>query len=166
MTLLSQNDADLLVSLLQRCEPGNLSPEVFEAVARVTVYPAVEFIPLRRVGDKIEVLLFERPSDDLIWPSMLHTPGTILRPTDDSYEDAFARLHKDELNNIKAGPPLFIGAQLSRNHRGTCMLLEHIIDVEGEPIVGTFYDVTNLPDLFIEEQRPSLERAVAVYQNL
>lgn len=152
------------VELLQKCKPGNLAPEIFEAIARVAVYPAVEFIPLRKNGNKIEVLLLERPENDLIWPSMLHTPGTILRPTDATIENAFSRLYEEELRGVSLSQPVFIGAHLSRNRRGTCLLLEHIVETQSEPTEGVFYDVENLPDKFIEAQKPSLERAVTVYR--
>jgi len=152
-----------LVALLEKCAPGDLSVNVFEAVARIAVYPAVEFIPLRMHDGKVQVLLFERPTDDIMWPSMLHTPGTILRPTDQTYQDAFDRLRKDELADLEIEDPLFMGAELSHNRRGTCVLIEFLVIVVGEPTVGRFYDVDNLPPRFIEEQRPSLERAVVAY---
>lgn len=155
-----------VVAALQEFEPGNLPPRLFEAVARIAVYPAVEFIPLRERDGRIEVLLFERPEDDLIWPSMLHTPGTILRPTDQTYQDAFNRLYREELMDLETDAPIFLGAELSHNHRGRCVLLEHLVVVAGEPTEGRFYDTKQLPDLFIEEQRPSLERAVAAYRKL
>lgn len=157
------NSSSQLVALLEKCTPGNLPADVFEAVARIAVYPAVEFIPLRTNEGKIQVLLFERPDDDIMWPSMLHTPGTVLRPTDQTYQDAFDRLRKDELANLDIEDPLFMGAELSRNKRGTCVLIEFLVVVVGEPTVGCFYDVDDLPPRFIEEQRPSLERAVAAY---
>jgi hypothetical protein len=157
---------NLLVGLLQNSIPGNLSPEVFEAVARVAVYPAVEFIPLRKNYNKVEVLLFQRPSEDIIWPSMWHTPGTILRPTDETYEDAFTRLMEDELQGTETSLPIFIGAELSKNHRGRCVLLEHLVIVEGEPRAGTFFSVDNLPKDFIADQLPSLNRAVAALERL
>ncbi|MNR37652.1 hypothetical protein D3C85_1556920 [compost metagenome] len=97
---------------------------------------------------------------------MLHTPGTILRPTDTTYQDAFDRLYKEELMQVECGLPLLIGAHLSQNDRGRCVLLEHVLEITGEPKSGKFYDVDNLPDLFIEEQRPSLERALEAFRNL
>lgn len=160
------NETKQIVDMLSRCEPGRLSPDVFEAVARLVVYPAVEFIPLRKNGDKIEVLLFERPEDDIMWPSMLHTPGTILRPTDLSYDDAFERLRKDELVGVEFDPPIFLGAELSRNKRGACVLLEHIINVTNEPGIGKFYDINSLPPNFIDAQYPSIKRAAIAYRNL
>lgn len=164
MNTLSDKEISLLVELLNKCEPGNLSPEVFEAVARIAVYPAVEFIPLRRKEGRIEVLLLERPANDLIWPSMLHTPGTILRPTDNTMEAAFSRLFSDELSGLSTKTPVFIGARLSRNSRGACILLEHIVEVTSEPLDGAFYDIDNLPSQFISEQVASLRRAVAIYK--
>jgi len=164
MNTLSDKEISLLVELLNKCEPGNLSPEVFEAVARIAVYPAVEFIPLRKKEGRIEVLLLERSADDLIWPSMLHTPGTILRPTDNTMEAAFSRLFSDELSGLSTKTPVFIGAHLSRNSRGACILLEHIVEVISEPLDGAFYDVENLPSQFISEQVASLRRAVAIYK--
>jgi hypothetical protein len=161
-----QGDSSLLVSLLNECEPGALPPDVFEAVARVAVYPAVEFIPLRKVEDRIEVLLFERPVDDHVWPSKLHTPGTILRPTDITYQDAFNRLYEDELMMVETLKPIFLGAELSHNHRGRCMLLEHLVIVTGTPRLGRFYDIDHLPSEFIQEQYPSLLRAVAAYRKM
>lgn len=166
MSIQPSEESSLLVELLSGSTPGDLTPEVFEAVGRVAVYPAVEFIPLRKTSDKIEVLLFERPNTDIMWPSMLHTPGTVLRPTDCTYQDAFNRLHREELMGLETDPPLFLGAELSVNKRGRCVLLEHLVIVMGEPKVGKFYDVNHLPDLFIEAQRPSLERAVAAYRNI
>lgn len=158
------NGDSQLVSLLEACTPGNLPANVFEAVARVAVYPAVEFVPLRTHDGKVQVLLFERPDDDIIWPSMLHTPGTVLRPTDRTYQDAFDRLRRDELAGLMIEEPVPMGAELSRNKRGACVLIEFLVVVVGEPTVGCFYDVDDLPPRFIEEQRPSLERAIAAYR--
>jgi len=160
----SNTDSSLLENLLSQCEPGHLTPEVFEAIARVAVYPAVEFIPLRKRGDgKIEVLLLERPANDVMWPGMLHTPGTVLRPTDNTMEDAFTRLYTDELCNVPTTTPRLIGVQLSHNRRGTCLLLEHVVTLKSEPLTGKYYDVENLPPKFIPEQADSLDRAVLAF---
>lgn len=45
------SDSKLLVNLLAQCTPGNLTPEVFEAIARVTVYPAVNlYLCAKKMG--------------------------------------------------------------------------------------------------------------------
>lgn len=157
---------NLLVSLLNRSTPGDLPPDVFEAVGRIAVYPAIEFIPLRKVDGRIEVLLFQRPVDDIVWPSMWHTPGTILRPTDVRYEDAFARLINDELAGTEINPPIFMGAELSSNARGRCLLLEHLVVIKGEPRAGRFFPVDGLPASFIGDQRASLDRAIDKFRQL
>lgn len=155
-----------VVAALQKFEPGNLPPLLFEAVARIAVYPAVEFIPLRERNGRVEVLLFRRPDDDIQWPAMWHTPGTILRPTDQTYRDAFRRLLDEELLGTQVDEPVFIGAELSRNLRGRCVLLEHLLVVRGEPCAGEFFAVEDLPSGFIEDQRASLERAVLFFRGL
>jgi hypothetical protein len=155
-----------VVAALQEFEPGNLPPRLFEAVARIAVYPAVEFIPLRERNGKVEVLLFQRPDDDIQWPAMWHTPGTILRPTDQTYRDVFQRLLDDELRGTHVDEPIFMGAELSHNLRGRCVLLEHLLVVRGEPCAGKFFTIDNLPSKFIEDQRASLERAVSFFLGL
>lgn len=153
-----------LINLLRKCEPGNLSPDVFEEIARLAVYPAVELIPLRRRGDRTEVLLYERPQDDIRWPSMLHTPGTILRPTDVAISDATSRLYNDELIGLSTNEPISIGYHMSLNDRGRCILLEYIVEVKTEnPEVGVFYDVDKLPDSLIVDQIESIRRAVTIF---
>lgn len=155
-----------LVSLLGKCQPGNLSHEVFEAVGRVAVYPAIEFIPLRRKNGKVQVLLYQRPETDIVWPSLLHTPGTVLRPTDKDIKQAFDRLYEDELVGLKTKAPRPLGFNLTINSRGRCILLEYLVEVETEnPTVGVFYDVESLPQAFIKEQHESLKRAVEVFNN-
>lgn len=162
---MSEEENAQLVKLLSKCKPGELSPEVFESIARVAVYSAVEFIPLRYNKGKIQVLLFQRPADDITWPNMLHTPGTILRPTDITFDSAFSRLYQEELIGLKTSEPLSIGYYLSINDRGRCLLLEYILDVKTKnPAVGEFYDIDNLPINLISDQKASIERAVEIFK--
>jgi hypothetical protein len=157
---------DEIVKALEECVPGGLSSAMFEAIARLAVYPAVEFIPLRQKEGKVEVLVFQRSANDMVWPSMWHTPGTVLRPTDESYNDAFDRLIREELKDTKTSLPIFMGAELSKNNRGRCVLLEHLLVVKGEPKAGRFFPIDNLPKDFIADQLPSLNRAVIAFERL
>ncbi len=166
MTEQPKNNDDLFIDLIQTYEPGNIPPAIFEAIARITVYPAVEFIPLRMTGGSPQVLLFERPPDDIMWPAMLHTPGTVLRPTDKSLDDVLKRLYKDELDYIKIGKTIFLGPQLDINKRGRVLYLEYLLIIESNPKTGKFYYVDNLPDNFIKEQMPSLNRAVKAFRDM
>lgn len=59
---------------LSSLEPGNLSLEVFNAVARVTVTPVIELI----ITDGQSVLLRSRPDTDQYWPGQYCLPGSIV----------------------------------------------------------------------------------------
>jgi len=113
---------------LDRFEPGFLPEPLFISIARLAVLTAIEWIPLRKTPDgTIQVLLFERPATDPIWPGMLHTPGTILRPGDTTLDDGFRRLYTDELSNITTAAPIFTGFNLVHYKRGSAVTLEHIL---------------------------------------
>jgi hypothetical protein len=161
--MLERAEADQLVALLGKCTPGNLPPDVFEAVGRVSVYPAVELVPVRMTENGIEVLLMQRPADDITWPSMLHTPGTILRPTDETVESAMARLVDEELQGTTIlEPPRFLRYRMYNHTRGRGLGLEHIV-VVGESTDGEFYSVHDLPEALIAEQIPTINYVAEVY---
>ena len=112
------------------------------------------------------MLLFKRPDTDPIWPGMLHTPGTVVRPSDATLEDSFKRLFKDELGNQQTYVPLFIGTDLIHHKRGGTVTLEHLLRVDQALGEGKFYDVDNIPDHFISQQRPMVQRAVERFKAL
>jgi len=156
-----------VATALKEYKPGFLPEPLFVSIAHLAVLTAIEFIPLRKTPDgTIQVLLFQRPATDPIWPSMLHTPGTIVRPSDATLDDGFRRLYKDELSNITAVTPIFTGFNLVHYKRGSAVTLEHIVLLDQEPAGGTFYDVDNLPTTFIEEQRVMVQRAVTKFKSL
>ncbi len=81
--------------ILARLDPGRLPLDIFIEVARLTVTPIIEVVPLRKNKDgKTEVLLTERDASDSIWAGMLHTPGTVIRANDSDSNnlDAFQRI--------------------------------------------------------------------------
>ena len=161
--MLERAEADQLVALLGKYMPGNLPPDVFEAVGRVSVYPAVELVPVRMTENGIEVLLMQRPADDITWPSMMHTPGTILRPTDETIEGAMERLMNDELRGTAiVEPPRFLRHRMYNHTRGRGLGLEHIV-VVGESTDGEFYPVHSLPEALITEQIPTINHVAEVY---
>lgn len=162
--MLERAEADQLVALLGKCTPGNLPPDVFEAVGRVSVYPAVELIPVRMTERGVEVLLLQRPADDITWPSMMHTPGTILRPTDETIEGAMARLVSEELQGTTIlEAPRFLRYRMYNHTRGKGLGLEHIV-VVGESTDGEFYSVHDLPEALIAEQIPTINYIAGVYE--
>lgn len=164
MQQITEQETKTLTHLLKKCEPGNLPREVFELLGGLMVYTAVEFIPLRRSGEDVAVLLLPRDDNDPVWPSMWHTPGTIVRPTDRSLDDAFSRLFATELVGMQQSKPHFIGLQLRENSRGRLISLEYWLEVDGKPDDGEFYPIDRLPENFIPEQKDLVETAVKVYE--
>ena len=90
-----------LKNLLSQLEPGYLPEPIFLEFTRLSVTPICELVPLRKTSaGEIEVLLCRRPSSDQHLPDMLHTPGTVLRSTDDDdleqpLSRAFEEIHRD-----------------------------------------------------------------------
>jgi hypothetical protein len=164
MENLSDEDQFLLIKLLNRCVPGKLNLEVFSAIARLTVSPAIEIVPLRKTENGIEVLLTERPAHDPIWASKLHTPGTILRPTDDNLSEGFKRIFNGELG-IDAQTTNFVGVSFGRSIRGPGVGLEYWAELKTVPKIGKFYNIDTLPENYIIEQKGLLDRAVAAFRS-
>lgn len=163
MQQISEQETKTLVELLRKCQPGNLPREVFEVMGSLMVYTAIELIPLRQTQRGVEVLLLPRDDDDPVWPSMLHTTGTIVRPSDEDFSDAFERLFKSELPDVPQTVPNFVGTFIRKNARGRVICFEYWLEVETEPSIGKFYSVDDLPDNFIPEQKELLRNAVVAF---
>jgi hypothetical protein len=144
--------------------PAGFQPfDIFVQLARIVALPIIEFVPLRRRGSLVEVLLLERPADDKFWPSMLHTPGTVIRATDDSLENAFRRIIEDELASTAVGKPVFVQNKLIKSLRGTEVSQIYWLEVTGQPSVGMFYNVAELPTNMLAPQREFIGKSVSNY---
>ncbi|HEX7632809.1 MAG TPA: hypothetical protein VF401_00620 [Candidatus Saccharimonadales bacterium] len=160
------NDEDIqtTAALLKKFESGFLPYPVFEQIARLVALPILEFIPLRSTDNSVQVLLIARPADDPLWPGMLHTPGTVIRATDIGQPDAnwpaFQRIQHDELADTEISKPQYVGSLLHQSKRGAEQAQLYWVEVMGEPKVGTFYDVDNLPEGLIASQRAFIKAAV------
>lgn len=163
MNSLSAEEVETLVSLLNKCEPGNLPDPVFVAVARIAVYPAIELVPLRQTGERLEVLLVKRRQDDLVWPGAYHIPGTVFRPTDNDFSGAIRRLLDDELAGLEA-EPILIGTYFSRSKRGTGVGFNYVINIDGDSPAGKFFDINDLPESVDQAQKEIIARAVEVHK--
>ncbi|MDB5168829.1 MAG: hypothetical protein JWO41_185 [Candidatus Saccharibacteria bacterium] len=155
---MDDQDIQNLADQLKQFEPGFLPYPIFEQVARIVALPIVEFVPLRRQGDSIQVLLIRRPANDPIFPGMEHTPGTVIRATDasDGQQDswaAFDRILKDELQGTSTGDPHYVGSMFHHSKRGAEQAQIYWVEVSGESAVGTFYDIEQLPTELMESQR-------------
>ena len=54
--------------VIARLPKGYLPFELFIAIAAKTTVPTMEVAPLRRNGEKVEILLTQRPNNDPYWP--------------------------------------------------------------------------------------------------
>jgi len=158
-------------ALLKQLEPGFLPYPIFEQIARLVTLPIIEFIPLRFHDGQVEVLLIERPADDPFWPGLLHTPGTVIRATDlhrpEADNDvAFQRILHDELKDTAIGQPHYVGSLFHQSKRGTEQAQLYWVEVTGEPQIGKFYRVAELPASLIDSQVTFINAAALNYQQL
>lgn len=143
-------EAEKFLSSLQ---PGNLPLTIFNEVARLSVTPVVEIVPLKiETNGKVKVLLLQRDANDPHWAGRLYVPGTIVLPSDSvgDLTDALHRIVRTKLGGIKASKPKFVGHTLCRVSRGTELALIYSIKIVGNPAIGAFYDAHNLPRNLIE----------------
>lgn len=162
VSALSADEEKVLVELLGKLKPGFLPYEVFIQVARLVVLSIIEFVPFRlNAENEVEVLLLEREMDDAIWPGELHTPGTVVRPTDTEGKIylAFERILKDELLGTQVSEPHYVGSSLNKSKRGMEQAQIFWVEVLGHPKIGKFYGVDNLPTEFMESQRKFVMQA-------
>ena len=155
-----------LVAHLAELTPGYYPGPIFQQFSRLTVNPIIEIVPLRKRPDsQLEVLLLERDVDDPIFPGELHTPGTVIRPSDSSgsFKDAFERILEDELSGLKTKPPVFV--QNIFHHSGRGMESSQIFwtEVLEEPKVGRFYEVDRLPERLMASQLDFIPIAIDHY---
>ena len=156
---MNEQDIATLTKLLKQLEPGFLPYDVFVQMARLNVLSIIEFVPMRRTPDgTVEVLLLSRGPEDSIWPNMLHTPGTVIRPTDTEGElyIAFQRILKDELDDTPVSQPHYVGSVLHKSRRGT----EHAQIYWVVSFVLIWVLGKQLPSELIEEQKKFINLAV------
>lgn len=161
-TALTDTEQQELVRLLKKMEPGFLPFDIFVQMARLNVMAIIEFVPLRlNAAGNAEVLLLTRGADDPLWPNEVHTPGTVIRPTDTEAKEylAFERIVKDELKGVKTSAPYFVGSTLHASKRGMEKAQVFWVEVLEEPIVGNFYEVDNLPENMMESQISFVKQA-------
>src|SRR3989344_8061455 len=159
----SEDNTQTLVKYLKQLEPGKLPLPIFLEIAKLTVTPILEIVPLRKTKTgEVEVLLINREDNDPIWAGMLHTPGTVIRASDTegSYEDALNRILKGELKGTPCDKPVFVKNLLHKVKRGMESSLIYWVEVIGEPPVGKFYSFSHLPDNLIDTQREFIKIAI------
>jgi hypothetical protein len=152
--------------ILSRLEAGFLPFPIFIQAARLVVLSIIELVPLRLgTNGTVEVLLLPRATDDVLWPGMTCTPGTVVRPTDsqENYHEAFERIFKDELKIGMAAEPVYVGHLYHRTRRGAESARIHYVEL-GQQTDGQFFDVENLPGNTVESHVPIIKMAAECFR--
>lgn len=164
---LSQAEIQEAARLLSKLRPGLLPIEIFLQFARLGVMPIVELVPLRtNAQGTTEVLFIRREDSDTVWGGKLHTPGTVVRATDnDKYNaEAFARILDDELKGASCKPPVFVEALFHKQKRGAEQSLIFYAEIISPPAIGEFYSLSEVPDDVVTTQLPFIQAAVAKFE--
>lgn len=160
---LSATEVNQVTELLSRLDPGFLPFPIFHQVTRIAATPIVEVVPLRMTSDgNVEVLLLRRPDDDPVWPSQLHTPGTVVRGSDapGSFNSPLRRILSGELNGTTfSSPPTFVRSSLDHSGRGVEVAQIYWIEVD-QASCGVFYDARRLPVDLVVFQAAFIQAAV------
>jgi ADP-ribose pyrophosphatase YjhB (NUDIX family) len=88
----------VLVQGLREIDPSHpYGPELFDALARLTVSVAIEAVCLRLnpQSRNVEVYLVKRSETETAYPGEWHCPGTVIRPGEE-FSSAFERLSRKE----------------------------------------------------------------------
>ena len=152
--------------LLTTLEPGKLPLSLFNEVARLTVTPVVEVVPLsRKPTGSITVWLGKRPDDDPNWPGMLYVPGTIVLPTDtkDDFSDATERVLTAKLASVQATRPVFVQNMFCKAKRGAEAALVYYTEIADGSAFGHPYDTQDLPKTLIEGHAQFIQAAVTKF---
>lgn len=161
---MTPEDAEHAGKLLAKLEPGYMPKPVFDQITRIACMPILEIVPVRRGANGTEVLLLQRPVDDPVWPGELHTPGTVIRGSDRSLQDAIDRVIHDELGNVPAGELQFATTCMHHSGRGMEIAQVYVLEIFDEPRKGSWHDAHALPDTFVTSQLDFVPQAIGFFE--
>lgn len=146
--------------MLGQLAPGLLPRDVFHAIARLMVTTTFVVVPLLERDGRVWALLHRRSADDLYYPSMLNTAGTVIRATDESLRAVYERLVASELHRvpIRRGP-VFVGNVFDLIVRGREVSLVHWVELEDTFLSDDLFDLVALPADVVPTDRPRIEMA-------
>lgn len=169
--VLAEVEINQIADNLSRIPAGFLPFPLFRQVARLATMSIIEIVPYRIRDGRVEIWLTEHGVENQpwpeLWPDTLHTPGTVIRPTDESYQDAIDRVLKDELQGVElAGVPEYVCNILHRNRRGLENAQVFVAEVLGNLAVGDFYPADSLPDNLMRCQHDFMPQAIEKIRQL
>lgn len=146
-----------LIALLQEMTPGETIPNsLYNEFARLFRFPALEVIIYKKnkTTNSIEILLGQRPADDPFFANQWHSPGTMLRFSDNKLEHGFKRiLNEIGITKFKSNPKL-VGLLPHTDPRGPSIHLTFIAEINQSPKNNTqYYPVNKLPKNLTPSQK-------------
>ncbi|MBI2593339.1 hypothetical protein HYW44_01710 [Candidatus Daviesbacteria bacterium] len=162
----SPEELTTAANILGRLPSGRLPLGIFLQFSRLATLSVVEVVPLNRTPE-LNVLLLQRPDDDPYWPSVWHSPGSIILPTDregTTYQDAIERVIRGELRNPKIlRGPIQFGNGINKEERGTAAWVGFWVEVTEAP-VGEFFSVDRLPENLIKGHTELIDAAARSFR--
>lgn len=162
---LNDTEIEQCTDLLSRLDPGYLPFSLFLQVYRLTPAPVLQIVFIRPTKKGPEVLLLQRPDDDVLWPSLWHNPGTVFR-ANDTFDRAKLRLLNDELGGTEITKDLvFVGNIFNHSDRGLEIVQTYWVAITGPVKKGVFWPEGGLPEQSIESDMVITKKALEHYNN-
>ena len=165
--LFCMNDEEIhqAKELLSKLEPGYLPEPLFHEFTRLSVSGILELVPIRRnQSNEIEVLVLERKADDPHWPGMLHTPGTILRPTDtDDFSSAIERVFKEINRNFEDHSVKNVATVFHTVNRGKELSVVFATEIKDSKESDTWIKLSAIDSHIVETQIEFVKKAVELF---
>lgn len=122
-------------------------------------------VPLLKREGRTLALLHRRDQNDLSYPAMLNTPGTVIRASDENLPAVYDRLVAKEMVGltVKRGP-IFVGNVYDQIVRGREVSLIHWVELDVSLVSKELYDVHGLPDYVVPTDRPRIQMAAAHFE--
>ena len=163
---LSSVEMTQLLALLAKVQQP-YTRDLAEALCGCMPVLAIEAIIMRGEGRKTEVLLLDRPDDDLHWRGQVCVPGSLLRTSDKMIEQVLERLARGEVLTPFASDKV-IGYRLVTNSKGkrpSTFQLIHRVELASEPKSGKWYPVVALPQNLVATQADMIYAAAGITPN-
>ncbi len=145
---------------------ARMSAAVYNAIAAKTALTAIETVILRETGGDPQILLTQRPPEDVHYAGQWHSPGSMLRASDapDKFDTPIDFVHPFDRVGKEIGVPIevveFADYVFQRTPRGVENGLVFICRATGEPTKGTWFPADALPEPLIEHHRPIIKAAL------
>jgi len=154
----------IAIEELSKLSPGFLPKKMFEAIARIVVTPTFVVIPFMKTKNGTKVCLKRRDENASGDTNLLHPTGTIILATDNTLDDTYRRLVKDELSDINIiSEPILCEIVFAEILRGKEIALLHYAEIDSAS-PEDLYDPKNLPSDVVKTDIERIESAYKKFQ--